>query len=383
MEIAIVIVAYNRAETVARLLESLNNAHYSQEVPLIISIDKSNTNVVEQLADAYEWIHGPKVVVKHENNLGLRKHILSIGEYTKKFDAIVVLEDDLVVSPCFYDYALQTVSKYYKCPEIAGISLFSFPFNNYLSLPFYPSKDEYDVFLMQIAQSWGQIWMKDQWEEFIKWYENNNEEFGILRHLPSNICRWGSKSWLKYHYKYCIENKKYFVYPYTSLTSNSGAAGTHSTVATNINQTILQGGKKYRYFLPDVNIATKYDGFYESLTVETYLKLGDSVCIDLYGLKKNALNSRYWLTTERADFKILNTYGLEYYPIEENVLRETQGESIFLYDTWSPNKNPYRDNSFDIISYHFKIRGIYTTLKRTGFLKFLCKTLKVLIKKAV
>ena len=58
--IAIAIVAYNRTESVRRLLESLLEAHYSQEVPLIISIDKSNTDAVEQLADGFEWPFGKK-----------------------------------------------------------------------------------------------------------------------------------------------------------------------------------------------------------------------------------------------------------------------------------------------------------------------------------
>lgn len=381
MTIPIVIVAYKRTDTIKRLLASLSEAHYAVVVPLIISIDKSYTDEVEIFADAYEWEYGPKIVIRHNVNLGLRKHILSIGEFTKEYDAVIVLEDDLIVSPCFYDYALATVSKYKDCENIAGISLYNFPFNNYLSLPFHPQKDEYDAYMMQIAQSWGQIWLKNQWAEFIKWYKINFQEFEYEAHLPKNICQWGKNSWLKFHNKYCIEEDKYFVYPYVSLTSNSGSAGTHSTIDTNITQTILQMGKKNDYFLPNFESATKYDGFYESTQLENALNLDDNVCVDLYGLKKNALMDRYWITTEKADFKVIKTFGFQYYPIEENVIRQASGSSIFLYDTYVKEKNVYPDNTFDIISHHFKIRGIYTLLKRKGFIKVLIKILKVLFTK--
>lgn len=66
--LAIVVVAYNRTDSVSRLLGSLAKAHYSIPAPLIISIDKSNTDDVAKLADSFEWEHGPKRVIKHQQN---------------------------------------------------------------------------------------------------------------------------------------------------------------------------------------------------------------------------------------------------------------------------------------------------------------------------
>ena len=48
--IAIAVVAYNRLDSVERLLNTLLSANYSQTVPLIISIDKSNTDSVEKIS---------------------------------------------------------------------------------------------------------------------------------------------------------------------------------------------------------------------------------------------------------------------------------------------------------------------------------------------
>lgn len=380
LSIAIVVIAYNRADTVENLVKSLTEAHYRQTVDLIISIDKSDTDVVAEFADTVVWSHGTKKIVRHPQNLGLRKHILSIGDYTKSYDAVVVLEDDLIVSPCFFDYAIECVEKYKDDERVAGISLYGFPFNSYMNLPFMPQKDEYDVYFMQIAQSWGQVWMKKQWAFFAQWYEKNNEEFDELPHLPSNICHWGKKSWLKYHDKYCIEQDKYFVYPFVSLTSNSGSAGTHSKIGTNVTRTMLQGGNKTKYILPDFENAMKYDGFYERKELGEIIG-NTEICIDLYGLKQNKMCKRYWLTTKIAPYKVIKSFGLELYPIEENVIKHVSGHTIYLYDTSSAADVSKSKNTFDIISYFFKVRGIYTLIKREGFTNVIFKTVKVLIKR--
>ena len=66
----------------------------------------------------------------------------------------------------------------------------------YTKLPFKPVKSEYDVFMMNCAQSWGQVWMKNQWRKFKEWYEKNSEEFN-KPDLPQSINSWPKSSWLK------------------------------------------------------------------------------------------------------------------------------------------------------------------------------------------
>ena len=332
LNIAIVVVAYNRADSVRRLLNSLLEAYYSQSAPLIISIDKSNTDAVEKLADEFQWPYGEKIVAKHPKNLGLRRHILSIGNYLEEFDALIVLEDDIDVSPNFYSYAVGAVGMYKECDNIAGISLFNFPVSYHNKLPFYPIKNETDAFLMQIAMSWGQVWMKAQWLEFKRWYDQNNEEFKAKPHLPSSICSWPKSSWLKYHSRYCIEKNKFFVYPYVSLSTNSSDAGEHQGGASNLYQAPLQYGEKRNYIFPDFDSAVKYDGFFENLSIQHHLGIED-LCVDLYMFKCNSENRRYWLTTRKANFKIVKSYALQYIPIEINILKDKIGNDIFLYDT--------------------------------------------------
>lgn len=379
--IAIVTIAYNRIDSIKRLLSSLENASYKDsDVSLIISIDKSNTDVVEKYADSYVWPYGEKRVIKHSENLGLRRHILSIGGFLEEFESIIVLEDDLIVSPHFYLYAKSAVEKYYDNDSIAGISLYSFAVNYQNQQPFYPLKNEYDVYFMNCAQSWGQVWMRAQWHSFKKWYERHNDEFEYSPHLPKTICNWPKSSWLKYHTRYCIEENKYFVYPYQSYTSNCGDAGTHASFSNVTYQTCFNYGKWRIPNLPSFDDGIKYDGFFENKSLNDFLGVSsEDICIDLYGLKNNLENKRYWLTTHKRDYHIIKSFGLDYKPIDLNVINNIQGHYIFLYDTYNISySNKYLiDSKRKLYNYYYG----WDIIQHMRFIKLfgLCGCLKLLL----
>ena len=120
-KIALVVIAYNRVGSLKRLLKSLEKGYYNGEenIPLIISVDKSNTDEVERFADEYVWDFGDKKVVKHQQNMGLKQHVLSQGRWLDEYDAIVVLEDDVVVAHDFWYYVRECVKKYQNGVSIA------------------------------------------------------------------------------------------------------------------------------------------------------------------------------------------------------------------------------------------------------------------------
>ena len=101
---AIVAVGYNRPESMKRLLRSIGEAHYEwDDIPLIISIDKSDVKEVQEIAEAFEWKYGAKRVSLHRERLGLRNHILECGDYAIQYGAVIILEDDREVAPDFYN----------------------------------------------------------------------------------------------------------------------------------------------------------------------------------------------------------------------------------------------------------------------------------------
>ena len=370
--IAIVAVAYNRKDALLRLLDSLSNAVYdsNESVTLIISIDKSDTDIVELVADGYEWKHGEKIVDRHEQNLGLRNHMLSLGKWFDSFDAIIVLEDDIVVAPDYFSFAKQTVHKYSSDEMIAGISLYSFKLNYLNNLPFEPVYEGDDVYFMNCAMSWGEIWMKDQWIAFYKWYQNNLD-FPNLSHLPARLCKMGKKSWLKYHTRYCIETGKYFAFPYCSLSTNFSDAGTHNDGSfSSLFQVPLSCRRGGLYYLPNIkNKVVCYNGFFENVRIPEFVGLKDGeLCVDLNGTRDEKPEERYWLTTQVKDFKVIRTFANELRPIELNIQKNLRGTGIFLYDTSIKEKNRTKSN---ILLYRYYLGGVVPFLRKYGESKVL------------
>lgn len=385
MKVALVVIAYNRLPGVERLLKSLSTADYSgRKVDLFISVDKSGTDLVEKFADGYEWPFGDKEVVKHTERLGLRKHILSQGKLLDRYDAIVVLEDDLVVSPCFYHYVEQAVEKYSSDERIAGISLYAFQMNYQRQIPFEPVKTEFDAFFMKCAMSWGQVWMKRQWEAFYKWYLDNLA-YDYSPAVPSCLYTWPDSSWLKYHTRYCIEREKYFVYPYCSLSTDFSDVGTHNPDAgnTTVFQVPLQRGSKDLFLLPDLDgQSVRYDGFFENEGLYAALGLSPADCaLDINGGNGNRVGKRYWLTTSKQKCRIVSSYGMNLRPVEMNVIESVPGEDIFLYDTQDGEPARSRGISRSLILFSYHLQSVFSLMRIYGPFRFFIDPAKTFLHK--
>lgn len=361
MKIAIIIVAYNRLGGLVRLLNSLCRADYGGDAPtLIISIDKSNTKKIEEFAEKYEWPYGEKIVRTFEKNQGLKKHILSCGDFFEIYDALIVLEDDIYVAPSFYMFAKQCSMFYENDPNIAGISLYQHLYSIDASRPFTPINKGADVYFMKYAQSWGQVWLKKQWLEFRKWYDNNSNSFAEHTMLPENVCAWPSgSSWLKYHIKYCVEQNKYFVYPYISQTTCFSDVGEHSFVQIKRLQVPMLYGRKKHYVLVELDKQDEkcvlYDQYFENEDLETFL---DCECdIDLYGRRKYT-NKRYILSTKILGYEIIKSWDLNLRPHEANVFLNIPGNSIFLYDTQSRAVKKKKENIIELWQYDNRTEGL-------------------------
>jgi len=367
MKIAVICVAYNRADSLTRLLQSLEQASYPEAVTLIISIDKSKTDAVERMADSYQWPHGEKRVAKHEQNMGLRRHMLSLGKYFDEFDALIVLEDDVTVATSYYHYARQCVEKYFGDSRIAGISLYSFSANYQTYLPFIPSQSQYDVYLMNCAQSWGEVWMKPQWQTFLKWYEHHSETFS-LEHLPQCLNSWPASSWLKYHTRYCIEEDKYFVYPYASLSTNNADPGVnHHGHSDTFFQAVMQVTLKTSYRLSDVNEQEiRYDGFFQPKFLAKYLDVADDeLCVDLFSEKPSCLFRRYLLSNRPLPFKVVKSYALHLRPVEMNVMCNRTGNELWLYDTTVAGPSPAAPDRYLAYTYFYQ-KGFFKLRTMVG-----------------
>lgn len=360
MEIGIIVVGYNRLEGIKRLLKSLECAYYGGDKPtLILSIDNSGSHTVEEFAREYKWPHGDKVIRTFPENQGLKKHILSCGDYFQTFDELIVLEDDMLVAPSFYIYAKQVGKFYYDDMNIAGISLYQHLYCIDASRPFMPINMGADVYFMKYAQSWGEVWLKRQWKAFKEWYDSNNELFDTHPELPENVCSWSKSSWLKYHIRYCVEENKYFVYPYVSQATCFSDVGVHSDRKTSKLQVPLQYGISDHFNLvsldPMDDRCVIYDQYFENEQLPE--RLGIECDIDLYGRRKST-NKKYILTMKKMNYNIEKSWGLALRPMEANVLYDIKGDNIFLYDTSQPKTNRKKNDDISIWWYDYRTDGL-------------------------
>ncbi len=332
----IILVTYNRPTALKRLLQSIASANYSgySEIQLSISIDGGGESDTVSIANAFNWKHGQKTIIKHERNLGLRNHIIFCGELTRQSGNVVILEDDCFVSPNFYDYACQSINFYQAETKIAGISLYGYRFNENGNLPFQPLQDGYSTYFAQVPSSLGQIWTAMQWQNF-KTYYDLNPVIALTDQLPRNVKEWPETSWKKYFYKYMVEIDLFFVYPQVSLATNFGDKGTHFNESTSVYQVPFETRlSPANYSFPAFNEGfNKYDAYFEMLPgcLKKYgIELPASTGIDLFGTKQLELfNDDYLLSIKDCNWPI-QSYGLEMISLMQNVVHSIKGNSIHL-----------------------------------------------------
>lgn len=358
--IALVAVGYNRSDSIEQLLQSLLRAEYENDrVDLIISLDKGpKQQEVVSVAESFKWTYGEKVIRVFSERQGLRSHIIQCGDLTEKYDAVVVLEDDLMVAPHFYSYVKQAVDYYKDNEHIAGISLYKHQTHPGVNRPFEPAHNGFDVYMQQFAMSWGQCWTRRMWEQFRAWYnKNENKDLSEGELLPAYVAHWNKQSWLKYYMRYIVENDKYFVYPYFSLSTNASDAGEHCRIPNNDFQVALQeGDMEYRF--PNFENAVKYDVFFERVGIDIFPELKGKKLLDLYGDRISYGDADYLISTKSLPYKVIRSIQLRVRPAEMNCIMPSGGNGAFVYDlkeaATTPKTNQDILTRYDVRSLHWK-----------------------------
>ncbi len=338
----IIIPVYNRPESLMRLLDGINKSNYpSKEVELIISIEFGASSEVVEIVDTYHFKHGSKSIIKRENKLGVKNHIIACADLSEKYGSVIILEDDLMVSPDFYHYAADALRFYQTENSIAGISLYAQRFNETAQLPFEPLPGGYSVYFMQLACSWGQAWTAGQWMRFKKWLARKN--ITETKGLPDNIKQWDSNSWKKIFNIYMLQTDTYFAYPYRSFTTNNSEIdGTHIKNKGGLFQVPIGAfnSREIVFQFPAFeNQIINYDMYMECSSVLAASLSGiknKSICVDLYGTKPNdELLKSNLIVSPRKGPKPIRSFPLSLKPPELNlqINEANHGQPFFnLYD---------------------------------------------------
>lgn len=333
---ALVVAAYNRPAALRRLLHALASAEYpGAEVPLHLSLDLSGNPRIAEIAAQFKWPHGPKVVDQQSPRLGLREHILKCGDLTSRYGAIVLLEDDLLVSPWFYHYAQAALAHYADQDEIAGISLYKYAVAESCFLPFSPLQEASDTWFMQLPASWGQAWTAAQWQAFRSWLAENETLFQDAEDpiLPAYMRSWSDQSWKKRFARYLLATGRYFVYPQVALSTNFGDPGTHADTGGLFQVPLLHGPKSWTFG----SLATSqsvYDAEFE-LQPDRLKALCPALqdydlAVDLYGQKDLAQCASAYVLSAREGGAALLGYAADMQPLLQNVLHAVPGGVLRL-----------------------------------------------------
>ncbi|PEQ13721.1 hypothetical protein B2G71_05215 [Novosphingobium sp. PC22D] len=302
---AIVAVGYNRPDALARLLDALRRAAYRRAAPLVISLDCSGEAGPGAIAEAFDWPHGPKRIIRHPERLGLREHILRCGDLTRDYGGIVLFEDDIIPAPHFHDYVLRAMRFFEGDDRIGGIALYSYRLNEFDNRDFEPLDDGSDVFFLQVAASWGQAWSLRQWSGFREWYARHKDEpFSVEDGTPRQLEAWRANSWKRFYIRYLVKTGRYFVYPRASLSTNMAVPGTNTRRAVSIYQVPLDLAPREWHMLSLDRSRARYDVFAEP-EAECLCALNPTLGeadfdVDLFGSKPGPALRRPRLLTSRA-----------------------------------------------------------------------------------
>ena len=162
----VVLFVYNRLEHTKETIATLAKNELAKESELYVFSDAAKNENAKVKVDAVrafvredEWKKSFKkvTVIEASENKGLAKSIIGgVTELINEYGKVIVIEDDLILSPFFLNYMNGALDFYENDPEIWSISGYSFPMK---SLKKYP----HDVFYSYRGSSWGWATWADRW----------------------------------------------------------------------------------------------------------------------------------------------------------------------------------------------------------------------------
>jgi hypothetical protein len=166
----IVLFAYNRPWHTRQTIEALQKNELAEESELFIYSDAPKSPDAKKSVDevrAYiKTIDGFKkvTIIEREKNWGLANSIIDgVTGIVNKYGKIIVLEDDLVTSPCFLKYMNNALAFYKDEKKVWHISGWNYSIT---------SDDKNGTFFWRAMNCWGWATWADRWQ----FYEKNTEK---------------------------------------------------------------------------------------------------------------------------------------------------------------------------------------------------------------
>lgn len=329
MRLLIVALGFNRPKSLERLLDSVQKLEPADlTADLIVSMDGGGDPACMEVAGKVNWKHGDFKVVEQPERLGLKKHIESATGRVSDYDAVVMLEDDLTVSPWALHYCKQAYDQFAGDTNIAQISLYAYALNEFTGMPFMPVDYGFDNWFGRVPSSWGQMYTREQWSAYRAWIDAGRP--GFDKEAYPDVINYWEHSWKTEFSRYVSARQLFVVSPQVSLSTNHGDPGQNYNKHEKDIEVPLELVKRSYRFAQLEETKALYDEWFEPLpsTFDHASFQGREFEVDLYGVKKlERISSEYLLSSKKCSNPIC-TFSMELLPLESNVRlqRECEGD---------------------------------------------------------
>lgn len=159
----IALFVYNRPQHARQCLQSLAANPEFLRSPLYIFCDgtpdgRPDPAVDEVRALARQMVHPDKTVVEAPANLGLANAIIGgVNRVLQSHGQVIVIEDDLIVSPVFLDFMNRSLTHYQDNERVMQVCGHMYPI---------PVDTGSDATLLPLVSSWGWATWRRAWASF-------------------------------------------------------------------------------------------------------------------------------------------------------------------------------------------------------------------------
>jgi len=264
----IVLFVYDRLSHTKKTIDALISNAEAKYSELYIFCDGPKSNASEtqkqKIVDLRKYLHvlpwpGKLVIKENESNLGLKASILSgVTEIVNKYGKIIVLEDDIVVSPGFLSYMNRALDVYEQYEKVMHVGGFVPNTNYWVPLP--------ETFFTTFMSCWGWATWKSRWDHLnldvddilnqIK-SSKSSKKFnleGALSHKDQLIANKNRdlNTWAIFWYATIFLKKGLCLYPKQSMVKNIGfdGSGVHCGDESNRYRVVLKAHTDVKFRKP-------------------------------------------------------------------------------------------------------------------------------------
>ena len=237
----LVIFTYRRLDKTIKCLETISNAFLSEDTDIYIFSDGAKgdkdaapvASVREYLDELKENGRLKKIqIIKRDKNYGLANNVISgVSEVIEKYGRVIVIEDDLIVSPDFLSYMNEALVYYENEEDIWSVTAYT----DYLKAF---DKYSHDIYYGYRGCSYGWGTWRNRWDT-VDWEVKDYKRLLCDRRLQRQFNRGGNDmtgmltdqmqgkidSWaIRWCFSQSMQDR-YTVYPVKSKVLNTGKDG--------------------------------------------------------------------------------------------------------------------------------------------------------------